>query len=464
MVSPLATGSTAATLSASGSNTGVVPPDVLAQVTKTLQSKNTLAPKLNAALANDQTKLSGLGQLRGALATFQNVVQAVSGDGLSTAAQSSSTAVLKATGSKSAQAGTYNVVVAELAQSQVLQSKTTASADTLIGSGTPSTIKIDFGSANSSGFVPSGASKTIKIDSGNNSLAGIASAINAADTGVTAKVVRSGNQSALQLTSPTGTSQTLRISVSGDADVKNLLEYNPAGQKGLSQITAAKNAEFTVNGVAGSSASNTVTTAIAGTRLELAGKGTSSVVVTQDNSQIATNVSNLVSSFNQLSSKLKTLAQGELKSDGSAARVQDALNRTLRNSSVTGSDGNTLTLASVGISSGANGDLVLDKTKLQAAVAADPSGVSRLFAQSGTGVADSLNGQIKNAIGSDGSITRESAAINKDISSLNAKKANLAKALTLQANALIKQYSAQQNTALPGLPDGAPRSLFDIIG
>ncbi len=462
MVSPLATGTS--NLSASGSNTGIVPADVLAQVTRTLQSKNTLAPKLNAALANDQTKLSGLGQLRGALATFQNVVQAVSGDGLSTAAQSSSTAVLKATGSRAAQAGTYNVVVSELAQSQVLQSKPQTAADTLIGSGTPTSIKIDFGTAGNGGFVPSGAGKIVKIDSGSNSLAGIASAINAAETGVTAKVVRSGNQSSLQLTSPTGTSQSLRISVSGDADLKNLLEYNPNGQKGLSQVAQARNAEFTVNGVAGSSASNTVTNAITGTRLELAAKGTSSVVITQDNSQIANNVSNLVTSFNQLNSKLKSLSQGELKTEGSAARVQDALARTLRNSSVTGSDGNQLTLASVGISSGTNGDLVLDKTKLQAAIAADPSGVSRLFSQSGSGVADSLNGQIKNAIGADGSVTREAAAVNKDISSLNAKKANLARALTLQANALIKQYTAQQNTALPGLPDGSPKSLFDIIG
>ena len=464
MVSPLATGSTASSLSASGTANGAVPADVLARVTKTLQAKNTLAPKLNAALANDQTKLSGLGQLRGALATFQNVVQAVSGDGLNTAAQSSSTAVLKATGSKSAQSGTYNVVVSELAQSQVLQSKAQSGPDALIGSGTPSTIKIDFGSAGNGGFVPAGVSKTVKIESGNNSLAGIASAINAADTGVTAKVVRTGNQSSLQLTSPTGANQSLRISVNGDTDVKKLLEYNPDGQKGLSQVAQAKNAEFTVNGVAGSSASNTVTSAITGTRLELASKGSSSVVVTQDNSQIATNVSNLVSSFNQLSGKLKSLSQGELKNEGSATRVQEALNRTLRNSSVTGSDGNTLTLASVGISASANGELALDKTKLQAAIATDPTGVSRLFAQSGTGVADSLNGQIKSAIGQDGSIARESAAVNKDISSLNAKKANLARTLTLQANALIRQYTAQQNTALPGLPDGAPKSLFDIIG
>lgn len=466
MVSPLATGTLPANIAANGTNSGIVPPDVLAQVTKTLEAKNTLAPRLNAALANDQTKLSGLGQLRGALATFQNVAQAISGEGLNTAAQSSNNAVVKATGSKTAQSGAYNVVVSQLAQSQLLQSKNEASADTLIGSGTPSTIKIDFGTAGNSGFVPAGGSKTIRIDSSNNSLQGIAASINGADIGVSAKVVRNGNQVALQLTSPTGASQSLRISVSGDADVKKLLDYNPAGQKSLSQVTAAANAEFTVNGVAGSSAANSVTSAIPGTRLELSGKGSSQVVVSQDSAQIATNVGNLVTAFNHLNGKLKTLAQGELKQDGAAAYVQEALGRTLRNSQVTGSNGNSLNLAAVGISSNANGDLVLDKAKLQAAITADPSAVSRLFAQSGSGLADGLNSQINNAIGSDGSITRETSAVNKDISSLNAKKSNLARALTLQANALVQQYTAQsqQNNALPGLSGNAPRSLFDILG
>lgn len=465
MVSPLATNALPANIAANGTNSGIVPPDVLAQVTKTLQSQNTLAPRLNAALASDQTKLSGLGQLRGALSSFQNVVQAISGDGLSTAAQSSSTAVVKAIGSKSAEAGSYNVVVSQLAQSQVLQSKNVAGVDTLVGGATPSSIKIEFGSTSSSGFVPSGAPKTIKIDSSNNSLQGIASAINQADTGVTAKIVRSsGNQVALQLTGPTGASQSLRVSVTGDTDLKNLLDFNPAGQKALSQVTAAQDAQFTVNGVAGHSASNTVTTAITGTRLELNSKGSSQVVVTQDNSQIATNVSNLVTSFNQLNAKLKTLSQGELKQDGAATRVLDNLNRSLRNSQVTGSNGLSFNLASVGISSAANGDLVLDKAKLQSAIATDPSAVSHLFAQSGTGVADTLNSQIKSAIGSDGSIQRETSAINKDISSLNAKKANLARSLTLQANALIKQYTAQQNTALPGAGTSGPSSLFDFLG
>lgn len=462
MVSPLAS---KPNLPTSGTNTGVVPPDVLTRVTQTLQSKNTLAPKINAALASDRTKLSGLGQLQSALNNFQNVAQSISGDGLSTGTSSSASNVVKAIGSKAAVAGNYNVQVNQLAQGQVLQSKTLATPDTTIGSGNPSSIRIDFGSSTGGAFVPNGAPKNVVINSGNNSLQGIASAINEANIGVEAKVVASGKQFALQLTAPSGSNQTLRIAVNGDTSLQSLLNTDPAGTKNLSQVRAGQNAEFTVNGVAGSSSSNVVTTAITGTRLELTAKGSSQVVVTQDNAQIGKNVDNLVSAFNTLNGKLRSLAQGDLKTDGTAGVAQERLARTLRNSEVTGADGKSVTLASVGISVGANGDLALDRNKLQAAIVADPTAVSRLFSQSGTGLADGLNNQIKSLTGADGTVTRETAALNKDISQLNTKKTNLARALTLQANALVQQYSQQQTNALPGLSStGSSGNLFDIIG
>ncbi len=472
MVSPLAAAPQSNPLlgtkpSTTGANGGIVPPDVLAQVAQTLQSKNTLAPKLNAALANDRTKLSGLGQLQSALSNFQNVVQAISGDGINTSATSSATNVLSASSSKAAQSGKFQVVVTQLAQSQVLQTRAqsggSATADTPIGSGSPSIIKIESGNLNSSGFVPNGVAKSVSIKTGNNSLQGIAAAINDANIGVSAKVVKNGKEAALTLTGPSGANQTLRIAVSGDADLQKLLNFNPANAaQNLNTITAAQDAQFKVNGVAGSSNSNVLTTAIPGTRLELTGKGSSEVSVAQDNTQIANNVNRFVSTFNSLNAKLKSLDQGELKNEGSAGRVQDQLARTLRNSSSTSNDGSSFNLASVGISFTKNGDLALDKAKLQAAIVTDPGAVSRLFAQENTGLADGLNNQIKAVTGAQGSISRETVSINKDISSLNAKKASLAAALTAQANALVKQYT-QQSSALPGFGGQGGSNLFDII-
>lgn len=55
--------------------------DVLAKVTKTMEARNTVAPKLNAALTSDNTKLSGLGKLLNSLTTFQSVAQSFTGTG-----------------------------------------------------------------------------------------------------------------------------------------------------------------------------------------------------------------------------------------------------------------------------------------------------------------------------------------------------------------------------------------------
>lgn len=52
--------------------------EVLDKVSKTLAAKNTVAPKINAALTNDNTKLSALGKLMNGLTTFQSVAQSFS--------------------------------------------------------------------------------------------------------------------------------------------------------------------------------------------------------------------------------------------------------------------------------------------------------------------------------------------------------------------------------------------------
>ena len=58
--------------------------DILAKVSKVMETQNTGAPKLNAALASDNTKLSGLGKLLSSLTTFQSAAQSLSATGTAT--------------------------------------------------------------------------------------------------------------------------------------------------------------------------------------------------------------------------------------------------------------------------------------------------------------------------------------------------------------------------------------------
>lgn len=438
--------------------------DVYDMVSKTMQSQNTLAPKLNAALSSDKTRLSGLGQLQSQLASFQGTVKALTGAGISTSASSSASNVVTASTSASSVSGSYAVQVDQLAQSQVLNSKPLASKDAAIGSGTASTLKIDLGTSKDGSFTPSTrtVTKTITIDSSNNNLQGIAAAINAANIGVTASVTLTASGFVLSVTSPVGSDSSMRLSVAGDPVLQGLIGYNPAGAKNLTQQSEAKDAALTVNGVAKTSASNTVTDAIPGTTLTLAGKGSSNLTISQNPSQIVNNVNGLVSAYNTLNSKLTELQKGDLQGDQTAARIQGQLARILTATSAS-NDGSYLNLSKLGISTLKNGNLAVDADTLKKAVSSDPSAAASLFTGGGKGLADKINSQIDGLLGTSGSIKKQTDDLNKDVAALNVKRNNLQKSLTAQAQALAKQYS-QQGQGLGGIGQSASGgTLFDYM-
>lgn len=440
---------------ATSSNTAV---DLYAKVNKTLQERNSVAAKLGNELANDRTKLSGLGQLHSALESFKASAKAVAGGGLDAAATSSANNVLSATGSSTAVAGSYAITVNQLAQSQVLTSKAVTSASAPIGVGASATVKFEFGSVNGKEFSANTAkgAQSVMIHSGDNSLNGVATAINEAAIGVKAKVVgAAGGGFSLSLTSESGSANTLRISVSGDAGLQSLLNYNPGGGKGLTQTAAAQDASLSVNGKAVTSQSNAVTDAVTGVTLNLGAKGAANLVLARDNAQIAKNVGNLVSSYNTLNSKLRSLQQTESKVEGTAARVQTQLARNFAPDTSGAVDPSALTLEKIGITRAKNGDLALDAAKLQAAVGLDAAGVSKLFSNKGGGLADSLVRQIDDMVGPNGSVRREEASVTRDISSLSAKKGRLSSALAAQAAALVGQYSRQSQSVNAAQPVGA---------
>lgn len=419
--------------------------NVYAKVSKIMQAQNTAAPKLNAALTADKTTLSGLGQLQGALASFQGVAQSLSGNGLNLSASSSDKNVLSATASSRSAAGAYAIQVTQLAQSQVLRSHDLTSPDAAIGSGATSKISIDFGNASGNTFATDTAAKsgqTVIIPSGANTLQGIASAINGANIGVTAKVTHSGNRYALELSSPTGAANSMRIGVSGDPALRDLLAYNPTGTKNLSQMASAQNASLTINGVAVGSPSNTVTGAVPGTTLNLAAKGSSKLEVVQGSAQLSQNVTNLVNAYNTLNAKLNALQQGDLKAEGSALRIRNQLARIFASDSNDATGASSPTRAKIGIAAQKDGSLTIDANKLQNAINADPVSVAALFTNGGKGIADSLASQIQGWVGPAGSIPKKTTAINRDITALNVKRGSLEKALTAQAATLVKLYSA----------------------
>lgn len=373
--------------------------------------------KLNVTEASHQTKLSAYGSIKGAVASFQTTMQSLSSSSKFTKldALSSDDTILSATASSIAVAGTYSLEVTSLAQSQKLATTGQLSSTAAIGGVTATTVTFDFGTINGGTLDPDtkkytgvtsfssngNGTKSITIDSSNNSLQGIRDTINAAKIGVTATIINDGSGTPFRLalsSNSNGISNSLKISVSGDADVSNLLAHDPAATQNLSETVTATNANFKVNGVSVSKDSNSVTDVIQGVTLNLKKITTTptTLTVAHDNASISNAVSSFVKAYNDLAKTLKDISaydpatkQAAILQGDSAVRSLQSQLRNALGSSVVGASGALTTLSQIGVSFQKDGSLGLDNIKLNSAIANNANDIANLFATVGKGT-DSL--------------------------------------------------------------------------
>ena len=395
------------------------------------------------ALQKQQTsftaKLSAYGQLNSALSTLQTAAQALAKPDLFTGvkATSSATDILSATAATGATSGIYAINVTQLSQAQSLATAGVASTTTAIGSGAKTTVTIDFGTLSGGILGADGKytgasftadatrSKSITIDSSNNTLAGIRDAINGnADLGVTASIVNDGSASPnrLVLTSKqTGETSSMRITVTGqpavqasegppevlaaeatepDAAIAALLAHDPHGPHNpdypdtpdgpaaaqLQQTVAAQNTQLTVNGVAITSANNSVKDAVQGVTMTVAKLGTSTLTVNNDTGSVKSAITAFVNAYNGLQSAAGKLSSFDASSNSAGVLLGDSVLRNIQVgirsalTSAQGDDGSGLTmLSNIGVAFEKDGKLSTDSTKLTAALDTKLAGVANLF-------------------------------------------------------------------------------------
>ena len=403
------------------------------------------------------TQISALGTLKSALSTFQSSLSALDAPSAfdTQAATSSNPTVFTATVSSGAPVGTYNVTVSALAQAQQLLSTATFGDGTAaIGTGT---LQLSLG----------GTSFNVNIGSGNDSLVGIAATINAAsgNPGITATVLQGSSGAQLLLSSTqTGLANTIQVSETDSGNALAALTYSSTATANYGVQSKAQNASYSIAGVAATSASNTVSGALSGVTLDLAGLTTATGPVTlnvsTDTATIESNISAFVSAYNTLAGSFSTLGgfdaatstagpmMGNALLTGIKNQVQDALYSIVNTGSPTYNS-----LASVGITTNSDGTLSLNQNTLSSALATNFSAVSSLF--SGTnGVAANLNSQINTALAANGAIDTDSQtlvtqenSLSQKTSTLNSQMAALSASLTQQYSALNSLLSSLQTTS-----------------
>ena len=431
--------------------------------------------KLNAKITSFESKISSFGTLSSLVSSFQSASKNISTTLQKLAATPSDTGILTASAGSSAVPGTYTLSVSQLAQAQNLIAAGQTSSTAAIGNGVATTVTFDLGAISGgtltngkySGatFTPNGSGTvSITIDSTNNSLEGIRDAINAGATGVTATIVNDGSGTPFRLAltaSSTGLSSSLKITTSGgDGSIGNLLGYDPAGTQNMTQTLAAQNANLTVNGIAITSASNTVSEAIQGVTLTLKSITTasSSLTVARDTSAINTAALGFVDAYNALASQIKsrgaygtsTAAGGALAGDATLRLLQEQL----RGIFMTPASGGTLTsLAQVGISLQRDGSLKLDSSTLANAISTNFNGVNNLFS-SPSGYATRLEAWAKSALTPGGVIDARTQSLNRNIKDQNeavdkleTRMAALEKKYTLEYTNLNRLLSSMNSTS-----------------
>ena len=362
--------------------------------------------RINTAEAQYQAEISAYGLVKSALSTFQNAANtaSIASQYRANLTTTSSADTLTAVASEEAIEGSYEIEITSLAASQSLASKSYNATTDQVGTGTL-TILIGTSTYNSAtDSVDAFSQKSgvaavdVVIDSGNSTLAGVRDAINASSADVVASIVNDGAGYRLVLQSDsTGLQNAVNITVSDGGDGNNT---DDAGLSALAFDSSATNLElskssrdasFSINGLAVTSASNTVENAVEGLTFSLKKETTSpeTVKVSQDQARAKDTLVSFVDQFNELTTSLNTLTNYDAESsqaslltgDSTLRRLVSSL-RSLMNTSISGGLYNSL--AELGVSTNvSDGTLSIDDSRLQSILDEDPSEIARVVAAFG---------------------------------------------------------------------------------
>ncbi len=412
------------------------------------------APK-QSQITTQQTKantqLSALGTLKSALSTFQTALDKLndSSSFAGLAVKSSSTDTLTATLGTGATAGTYKVVVGNLATSSKVASQYIDKSASF-GAGS---LKITQGNSTYTVNVSAGSDLSSIRDSINSQLK---------SSGITANIITDATGPRLVLgSSVTGAGSDISVQASGDSSL-DVLNIDGAGTKASATAggyidAVAKDANYTIDGLAMTSSTNTISSAISGVSFTLAAPGSSTVTVDTNKDGLKTSIQSFVDSYNALITSINSLTKVTNTTDSSgnpttsaAALSGDAMTRSLlsglRNELVGASanGGSIKLLSQLGISTKNDGTLSVDDKKLNTALTNDFSSVQGFFTGKG-GLLDRMSSSVKSYTQSNGLLDQRTSNLNQTLSDLATQQTALTSRMDKLTTTLMAKYNAMDS-------------------
>jgi len=397
---------------------------------------------INKNIAKNEGVVSGMAAVKYALSGVKTAFDDLKdlSDYTNIQVANSATSAFTATASSLATAGNHSITVSTLAKPQRLLSDTTWSAtdDTV----SDSEITLTLAASGTGTGVTAG---TISISSASSTPAGVVSAINAANLGISAYQI--------MVTGPEGADNGFTLSSS---DTTNL----PFASSNLQDSC---DAALTVDGVAITSSSNAVTDAIGGVTLNLLATTSSATLgLSNDTTAVKTKIQALVSSYNDAMSIFDEVTNPKstldvygatLVGNSSVRALRDNLRAMMTAESTTPtSDGSYSYLHDIGIDLNSAGKLSLSTATLDTALASNFSDVVYLMTgnqdalstydtTTDAGIAGEASRTLTTVLSSSGTMTVESANATDRIAKYKEDLTKLEDRMTQLLARYTKQFS-----------------------
>ncbi len=235
----------------------------------------------------------------------------------------------------------------------------------------------------------------IAIDPGADSLQTLADRINASAWNGTATVESAGTGFRLKIVGDGGTPAFV--------DDQNLLGALGVLQRDYGQVlVSAQDAEYSLDGIALKSSTNTISSVIPGVTLTLLSASesvpkTANLTLTRDDSAIKQKIKSFQDAFNGVIEFIRTnsafdketFASGPLFGNATAQQVESELQNRIF-SSIPGLSGAYRNLTAIGFGLDSDGKLTLDESRLDKALTEAPDAVSTLFRANGVSSGEGL--------------------------------------------------------------------------
>ena len=448
-----------ATVSSAGIGSGL---DVNSIITQLMAIERAPLTKLQSKATVINSTVSEYGKLKSAISTLKDLssqLASVTSWAQTTGTSSNPAAVTAATNGSAP--GNYAVEVQSLASVQTLATGVFAAATATPGAGT---LHIELGTwgPGQTSFTPKTGATAVDISvAASDTLTDVRDKINAAGAGVTALIMTDANGSRLLMRSNTsGADSAFRSS--GIA----ALAYD-TGTKTMTQNQIAANAQATVNGLAVSSATNTLTNIVDGLTLSLSAVTSAPVSV-----DVVTNTAALKKTMTDFAAAYTAIVQlvatdtkynaatkkgGILQGDGAA----NSLQRQLRSLAGSTSSASAMFshLSDIGLELQRDGSMTVNDTKVTNALA-NVGELKKMFSNAdlvdptADGFAKRFKVVTTGLLGSSGSVTTRTAGLadeltknQKDQDSLSLRLAGIEKRMRAQYTALDATMAKLNSTS-----------------